>query len=110
MLQESFADTLISMLNDIKCSGPAEATQLVDALRGDPYGANHTERIMSILDAKVAKSSGSIKPEGSNNKQLLKEWWSCLTKSDWEVINDPEISLNRKMTTMVEKGNGGWLH
>ncbi|CAK0829652.1 unnamed protein product [Prorocentrum cordatum] len=102
MLQKSFADTLISMLNNIKCFGPAEATQLVDALRGEPHGADHTERIMFIIGAKVAKSSGSIKPEGSNNKQLLKEWWSYLTKSDWEVINDPKISLNRKMTTMVE--------
>ncbi|CAK0824304.1 unnamed protein product, partial [Prorocentrum cordatum] len=102
--QKSCADTLISMLNNTKCFGPADATQLVDALMGEPYGAYRTKRIMSTIDAKVAESSGSIKPEGSNNKQLLKEWWSYLTKSDWEVINDPKISLNRKMTTMVERG------
>ncbi|CAK0837950.1 unnamed protein product, partial [Prorocentrum cordatum] len=101
---KSFADTLIGMLNNMKCFGPAEATQIIDALRGEPCGEDQTKRMMSIVDSKVAKGSGPAKPEGSANKQLLKEWWSYLTSSDWVVINDPKISLNRKMTTLVERG------
>eukprot|EP00959_Pyramimonas_sp_CCMP1952_P344258 7210293-Pyramimonas_sp.AAC.1 len=88
----------------MKCCGRAEATQIVDALRGEPCGEDRTERIMSIVNSKVAKGSGPVKPEGSANRQLLKEWWSYLTSPGWVVINDPKISLNRKMTTLVERG------
>ena len=102
MLQKSFADTLISMLNNMKSFGPAEATQIVDALRGEPYGEDQTKRIMAIVDSKVAKGIGPVKPEGSG-KQSLKEWWCYLTSSDWDVLKNPKLSVNRKMTTMVER-------
>ena len=103
MLQKSFADTQIGMLNNVKCFGPAEATQIVDALRGEPYGEDQTKRIMAIVDSKVAKGSGPVKPEGSGSKQLLTEWWCYLTSKDWDVLNSPKHSMNRKMTTMVER-------
>ena len=101
-LQKSFADTLIGMLNNIKCFGTAEATQIIDALRGEPYGEDQTKRIMAIVDIKVAKGSGPVKPECSG-KQSLKEWWCYLTRSDWDVLQNPKLSVNRKMTTMVER-------
>ncbi|CAK0899644.1 unnamed protein product [Prorocentrum cordatum] len=99
-LQKSFADTLSSMLNNIKCFGPAEATQVVGALRGAPCGEDQTKRIMATVDSKVAKGSGPVKPEGSA-KQSLKEWWCYLTSSDWAVLNNPKLSVHRKMTTMA---------
>eukprot|EP00959_Pyramimonas_sp_CCMP1952_P443197 9278942-Pyramimonas_sp.AAC.1 len=62
------------MMNDRKCLGPAEATQLVDALRGEPRGEEQTKRIMSMVDSKVAKGCDPVKPEGPANEQLLKKW------------------------------------
>eukprot|EP00959_Pyramimonas_sp_CCMP1952_P147444 3085484-Pyramimonas_sp.AAC.1 len=57
---------------------------------------------MAVVDSKVAKGSGPVKPEGFG-KQSLKEWWCYLTSSDWAVRNNLKLSVHRKMTTMVER-------
>ena len=101
-LQKSFADTLITMLNSIKSFGPAEAAQIVDAMHGCPYGDDQIARISGIIDNKI-QHSGRVQPTASGTKQTLKHWWNYLTKSDWDVLRDKKVSLNRKMTTLAER-------
>ena len=101
-LQKSFADTLITMLNSIKSFGPAEAAQVVDAMHGCPYGEDQIARISGVIDNKI-QHSGRVQPTASGTKQTLKHWWNYLTKSDWDVLRDKKVSLNRKMTTLAER-------
>ena len=101
-LQKSFADTLITMLNSIKNFGPADAAQIVDAMKGCPYGEEQIARIGGIIDNKI-QQSGRAQPTASGTKQTLQHWWNYLTKSDWDVLRDKKVSLTRKMTTLAER-------
>lgn len=101
-LQKSFADTLITMLNSIKSFGPADAAQIVDAMKCCPYGEEQIARISGIIDNKI-QHSGRVQPTASGTKQKLQHWWNYLTKSDWDVLRDKKVSLNRKMTTLAER-------
>ena len=104
-LQKSFADTLITMINNVKSLGPVEATMIVDALKDDPYGPEHTRRISTIIDGKVQASGRTAhKSDGTSSKQVLKDWWNYFTDSDWSVLNDPKASFYRKLTAIVERG------
>lgn len=105
VLQKSFADTLIGIINGIKVFGPGEGSQLMDALKDKPYGDVHTPRLCEHIDAKMqschrAPATGA----NSNVKQLLKHWWHYVTAKDWAVLVDPKQSWNLKMTTLVERG------
>ena len=44
-LQKSFADTVIAMLNSMPMLSASEASQVMAALKDDPYGETQTKRI-----------------------------------------------------------------
>ncbi len=107
-LQKGFADSLISMMNATKAFGAAEGSQLMESLAESPYGEIETARIVSVIDAKMAHVSSRVSQSAtaakSGSKQLLQNWASYLSVSDWQIIQDPDKSWTSKQTLIVDRG------
>ena len=107
-LQKGFADSLISMMNATKAFGAAEGSQLMESLAESPYGDIETARIVSVIDAKMAHVSSRVSQSAtaakSGSKQLLQNWASYLSVSDWQIIQDPDKSWTSKQTLIVDRG------
>ena len=106
-LVKSFVDSLVKMISVCPKFGPHEAASLADAL-GDnsPFDEAATSRLARAIDSNVdAPGSAKGKPCAVQRGQLLKHWWSYLTKSDWAFIQDRTKRLSAKMTLMLERAN-----
>ena len=104
VLQKSFAESLLSIINGVKPFGPTEGTQVIEALHDCPYGEVQTKRICEYVDSRMQQSIPSPTPTPGVHKQVLKHWWNYCTGSDWALLKNPKISFNQKMTTLVERG------
>ena len=102
-LQKSFVDALVGMITCIKCLGNAGATQLIEALKDNPYGDVQTRRIRDHIYATMQHSCKAATTD--EPKQHLKHWWHDFTKHEWDVLRNPNNSFNLKMTTLVARGH-----
>ena len=95
-LQQSFGCALMKQINMLKTMSPDEATALIGSLQDGPYGAEVTEMIMTVIDAKM-KPPPTLTHAKNTQKcgtpsQALKAWWAYQTQEDWVSTGNPRSS------------------
>ena len=110
-LQRSFADGLLQKLKLLKALGPSEGSQLYEALKSEPFGAEHTTRIKEAINAMLHKNASSPPPKTSgkagkpdDDKQFLKHWWNYFLQDEMDYLLDKANSWQSKMVLLVERG------
>ena len=110
-LQRSFADGILQKLKLLKALGPSEGSQLYEALKSEPFGAEHTTRIKEAINAMLHKNASSPPPKTSgkagkpdDDKQFLKHWWNYFLQDEMDYLLDKANSWQSKMVLLVERG------
>ena len=110
-LQRSFADGVLQKLKQLKVFNVSDGSQVYEALDGEPFGADQTERIKEAVNALLQKGAsappattkGSSQHARCDVKQTLKHWWNYFLQDEIEYMKDNDNSFHSKMTLFVER-------
>ena len=110
-LQRSFADGVLQKLKQLKVFNVSDGSQVYEALDGEPFGADQTERIKEAVNALLQKGAsappattkGSSQHAMGDVKQTLKHWWNYFLQDEIEYMKDNDNSFHSKMTLFVER-------
>ena len=90
-LQKSFADTMIAMLNSMPMLSASDASQVMAALKDNPYGEAQTKRIREHIDTVV---KNALQARVSGNSKATKASKSPGGAEDIQTVPQKLVELS----------------
>jgi len=106
-LEQSFAEQVIKLISKASLNASEVASIMEELSTDNPYGS-HNAKVIETLDKHMftAHAEGEESAAGTADnitRQMLKNWWSYFTATEWAILMDTQKALHTKLATCVHR-------